>query len=171
MVAGLALRCRSRRDREPLTGSARMTMSQWLSNDAVQHAAKLVLATLLGGAIGLNRELHQKPAGFRTHAMVALGAALMTMIAVDVGAGRGLANVDAVSRVLQGIIAGIGFVGGGAILRKDTDPNVHGLTTAASIWVVAAVGSAAGLGLWPSAVVSVMLALAVLTVGSRIDRA
>ncbi|MEO8482471.1 MAG: MgtC/SapB family protein [Acidobacteriota bacterium] len=148
-----------------------MTMPAWWWNDAVQHVGKLVLATLLGGAIGLNRELHQKPAGFRTHAMVALGAALMTMVAVDLGARRGLNDVDAVSRVLQGIIAGIGFVGGGAILRRDSDPNVHGLTTAASIWVVAAMGSAAGLGLWLSAIVSVALALAVLTVGSRIDRA
>jgi putative Mg2+ transporter-C (MgtC) family protein len=148
-----------------------MTMPEWATNDGDQHASKLVLATLLGGAIGLNRELHQKPAGFRTHAMVALGAALMTMVAVDLGAGRGLASVDAVSRVLQGIIAGIGFVGGGAILRRESDPNVHGLTTAASIWVVAAVGAASGLGLWLSAIVSVALALAVLTVGSRIDRA
>ena len=148
-----------------------MTTPEWMTNDAVQHAARLVLATLLGGAIGLNRELHQKPAGFRTHAMVALGAALMTMVAVDLGGGRVPASVDAVSRVLQGIIAGIGFVGGGAILRRESDPNVHGLTTAASIWVVAAVGAASGLGLWLSAVVSVGLALAVLTAGSRIDRA
>lgn len=148
-----------------------MTMVQWMTNDGVQHAARLVLATVLGGAIGLNRELHQKPAGFRTHAMVALGAALMTMVAVDLGAGRVPASVDAVSRVLQGIIAGIGFVGGGAILRRESDPNVHGLTTAASIWVVAAVGAASGLGFWLSAVVSVGLALGVLTVGSRIDRA
>src|SRR5690349_9480564 len=99
MVAGLALRCRSRRDREPLTGSARMTMSEWLSNDAVQHAGRLVLATVLGGAIGVNRELHQKPAGFRTHAMVALGAALMTIVAVDLGGGlHGMGDVGAVSR-------------------------------------------------------------------------
>jgi putative Mg2+ transporter-C (MgtC) family protein len=148
-----------------------MTLPTWWSNDAVQHASRLALATLLGGAIGLNRELHQKPAGFRTHAMVALGAALMTMVAVDLGAGRGLTSPDAVSRVLQGIIAGIGFVGGGAILRRESDPNVHGLTTAASIWVVAAVGAAAGLGMWLSALASVVLALTVLTVGSRIDRA
>lgn len=147
-----------------------MTMPEWVASEAVQHAGKLALATVLGGTIGLNRELHQKPAGFRTHAMVALGAALMTMVAVDLGAARGVASVDAVSRVLQGIIAGIGFVGGGAILRRESDPSVHGLTTAASIWVVAAVGTAAGLGLWLSAVVSVALALAVLTIGSRIDR-
>ena len=76
-----------------------MTVPEWMSNDGVQHVGKLVLATLLGGAIGLNRELHQKPAGFRTHAMVALGAALMTMIAVDlsgqadrVGGGRSEAD-------------------------------------------------------------------------------
>ncbi len=148
-----------------------MTMSEWLSNDAVQHAGRLVLATVLGGAIGLNRELHQKPAGFRTHAMVALGSALMTIVAVDLSGGLdGMGDVGAVSRVLQGIIAGIGFVGGGAILRRDSDPSVHGLTTAASVWVVAAVGAAAGLGLMFSAVVSVALSLLVLTVGSRIDQ-
>jgi putative Mg2+ transporter-C (MgtC) family protein len=146
-------------------------MPDWVSADAVQHVSRLLLGTLLGGAIGLNRELHQKPAGFRTHAMVALGAALMTMVVADMGVGRGLGSIDAVSRVLQGIIAGIGFLGAGAILRRDSGPNVHGLTTAASIWVVAAVGAAAGLGLWLYAVASVVLALGVLTAGKRIDRA
>lgn len=132
--------------------------------------ARLALATVLGAAIGVNRELHQKPAGFRTHAMVSLGAALMTILALSLGGTGRAFDTAAVSRVLQGIVAGIGFVGGGAILRGDNAQGVHGLTTASSIWVVAAVGVAAGLGMWPAAVAAVALALLVLIVGGLIDR-
>ena len=136
----------------------------------VECLARLVFATVLGAAIGVNRELHQKPAGFRTHAMVALGAALMTIIALGLSKTPSSPDAEAVSRVVQGIIAGIGFVGGGAILRRDTDSNVHGLTTATSIWVVAAVGMAVGIGMWAAAVIAVGLALIVLTLGALIDR-
>jgi len=131
---------------------------------------RIMFATVLGAAVGINRELHQKPAGFRTHAMVALGSSLMVVIASGVREAAGTFDAAAVSRVLQGLIAGIGFVGGGAILRQDQAPNVHGLTTATSIWVVAAVGAAAGLGLWAAAAAAVAIALLVLSLGRLVDR-
>jgi putative Mg2+ transporter-C (MgtC) family protein len=132
---------------------------------------RLLLAAALGAAVGINRELQQKPAGFRTHAMVALGAALMSLVAVGLSRGHEPLDTSSISRVLQGIIAGIGFVGAGVILRRDDAQGVHGVTTATSIWVVAAIGMATGLGMWAPAVAAVVLALFVLTVGEVADRA
>jgi putative Mg2+ transporter-C (MgtC) family protein len=147
-------------------------MDPWLT-PATESILRLTFASALGAAIGINREMHRQPAGFRTHALVALGAALMTVVAIGLTPANAPADNAAVSRILQGIIAGIGFVGGGAILRRDDVANaagIHGLTTATSIWVVAAVGIAAGLGLWTPALATVALTLLVLTVGERIDR-
>jgi putative Mg2+ transporter-C (MgtC) family protein len=131
-------------------------------------ALRLMLAALLGASVGFDREIQGKPAGLRTHALVALGSALMTMMGMLLEGpdGRG----DAVSRVLQGVIAGIGFIGGGVILRRTDRAEVSGLTTAASIWVVAAVGIACGAGLWRTAVSGSVLVLAVLGLGDPIDR-
>lgn len=131
---------------------------------------RLTIASVLGGAIGLNRELQEKPAGLRTHALVSLGAALAMLIGLLLQTAYP-ADVSASSRVLQGIVAGIGFIGGGVILHRDDSKGVHGLTTAASIWVVAGVGSAAGAGMWRSATAAMLLALLVLTLGEPIDRA
>ena len=129
---------------------------------------RLAAGAALGGIIGINRELQRKPAGFRTHAMVSLGATLMTI------AGLGLMSSDtsSLSRILQGLVAGIGFVGGGAILRSQEHPDagVHGLTTASSIWVVAAIGITAGLGMWEASVTATAIALVLLTLGERVDR-
>ena len=93
---------------------------------------RLTAATLLGGVLGLDRELKSKPAGLRTHALVALGAALATLVTIEF-----LGDVDrgAITRTIQGIIAGVGFLGGGAILRAKDRDEVTGLTTAASIWL------------------------------------
>src|SRR4051812_2291680 len=101
---------------------------------------RLSVATLVGCAIGLNRELYGKPAGMRTHALVALGAALMTVSSLDL-AGKDSA---AVLRTVQGIMAGIGFLGGGVILRDESNHSVHGPTTPPPIWGVAAPGIAFG---------------------------
>jgi len=131
---------------------------------------RLFLATLLGAAIGLNREMVQKPAGLRTHALVSLGAALATLAGLFL-AGPPFGDVTAPSRIVQGIVAGIGFIGGGVILHRRDAGEVHGLTTAASIWIVSATGVAVGAGLWRSAMAAVVLALVVLTVGGPIDRA
>lgn len=130
---------------------------------------RLALATLLGAAIGLNRELSLKPAGLRTHALVSLGAALVTITGLVLIQPTG--DLSAPSRVVQGIVAGIGFIGGGVILHGRRDRTVRGLTTAATIWIVSAAGIAVGAGLWRSAVIAVGMALIVLTLGRPIDRA
>jgi putative Mg2+ transporter-C (MgtC) family protein len=133
-------------------------------------ALRLAAALLLGAAVGVNRELMQKPAGLRTHALVALGAALLTLGGLAMGPNGSGEQIAAVSRVLQGIIAGVGFIGGGAILRSDDPRGVHGVTTAASIWLVASVGMAVGLGLWRTALFATGLTLLVLIFGDAVDR-
>src|SRR5687768_3144090 len=127
---------------------------------------RLGLATLLGAAIGINREWQGKPAGLRTHALVALGGALFTLI------GLLLAPDDpsATGRILQGITAGIGFVGAGVILRRPDIQDVQGLTTAAAIWLVSALGAAVGAGLWRTSLIALVLGLFVLIAGEAIDR-
>jgi putative Mg2+ transporter-C (MgtC) family protein len=132
---------------------------------------RLILATALGAAVGVNRELRLKPAGLRTHTLVALGAALFTMIGLTLTNVNGTYDPSATSRVLQGIIVGVGFIGGGVILRRDDLRGVYGLSTAASIWIVAATGVAAGCGLWRAATATVLLVLLVLVLGAPIDRA
>src|SRR4051794_6609053 len=131
---------------------------------------RLALATGLGAAVGVNRELRLKPAGLRTHTLVALGAALFAIIALMM---TPVATMDytAASRIVQGIVAGVGFIGGGVILRRDDEKGVHGLSTAASIWVVSAIGVAAGFGLWRAAVTAVVLAVSILSLGRPLDRA
>jgi putative Mg2+ transporter-C (MgtC) family protein len=131
---------------------------------------RLLAATGIGGAIGLNRELTHKPAGLRTHALVAIGSALMTVTALQLGVGADQTRADAASRVIQGVIAGIGFLGGGVILHTE-GRNVRGLTTAATIWVAAALGISCGLGQWRVAGVAVAISLLVLEIGRRIESA
>ncbi|HMC20442.1 MAG TPA: MgtC/SapB family protein, partial [Thermoanaerobaculia bacterium] len=105
---------------------------------ATEIAMRLVVATFIGSGVGLDRELRHKPAGLKTHALVALGAALVTVVTASL---TDLLHPDsaAMSRAIQGIIAGVGFLGGGAILKSDGEI-VQGLTTAASIWLVASLG-------------------------------
>ncbi len=138
--------------------------------DLVDLLIRLAVATALGAAVGLDREIHEKPAGFRTHAMVSLGAALMTIVGLGFRVEGTPVDGVSVSRVLQGIIAGIGFIGGGAILRREDAQVVEGLTTASTIWVVAGVGIAAGLGMWPTAVATVGFALVLLVIGGPVER-
>jgi putative Mg2+ transporter-C (MgtC) family protein len=128
---------------------------------------RLLAATAIGGAIGLNRELTRKPAGLRTHALVALGAALVTVTVLQVGVAQGATHSEAASRVIQGVIAGIGFLGGGVILHSER--SVHGLTTAATIWVAAALGVSCGIGQWRVASVASAIALVVLVVGRGVE--
>ena len=118
---------------------------------------RLLLAALLGGLLGIEREHKGKAAGVRTHMLVAMGAALFVLVAQQAG-------IEAAdnSRVLQGIIAGVGFRGAGTILKGDAESQVKGLTTAAGIWLTAAIGVAAGLGREATAVLSTVLALVVL---------
>ena len=130
---------------------------------------RLLAATGIGGMIGLNRELTRKPAGLRTHALVALGSALAAVSAMRLGGPPGgTEQSDAVSRVIQGVIAGIGFLGGGVILHRE-GRNVQGLTTAATIWVAAALGISCAVGQWRVALSAVLIALVVLVVGRGIE--
>ena len=120
---------------------------------------RLGMAALLGGVLGWEREHAGKAAGVRTHMLVSMGAALFVLASEQ----SGIVAADN-SRVLQGIIAGVGFLGAGTILKGDAEGQVRGLTTAAGIWLTAAIGVAAGLGLESTAVLSTVLALVVLWV-------
>lgn len=137
--------------------------------DTLALASRLAIAMLLGAALGLNREMSLKPAGLRTHALVSLGTALITITGLQLGTSTG--DPAAAARIIQGLVAGIGFIGGGVILHRPDVHTVRGLTTAASIWIAAAIGVAVGTGLWKAAVVTVALSLMVLTVGRTIDNA
>ena len=131
-------------------------------------ALRMVAAVVLGGAIGFNRDIHGKPTGIRAHALVSLGAAIL-MVAGS-GPHIGGAYPDAMSRVIQGIIAGIGFLGAGVILRGASGLQVYHLVTASSLWVTTAIGVLAGLGAYLFAVIATVLVLLVLSIGLRLDR-
>jgi putative Mg2+ transporter-C (MgtC) family protein len=123
--------------------------------DASQMASltvRLVIAMVLGAVIGLQRERTGKPAGLRTHILVCLGATLLIVAPSEFGM-----DSDGLSRVIQGLVTGIGFIGGGAILKLEEKREVEGLTTAAGIWMTAAIGLAVGLGRLGLAVISTML--------------
>jgi putative Mg2+ transporter-C (MgtC) family protein len=135
--------------------------------DLLHLAWRLALAVLLGAAVGVNRELRQKPAGLRTHALVSLSTALLTIIGIGMSGPVG--DTATVGRIVQGLLAGIGFIGGGVILHRNDTRGVHGLTTAAGVWLVAAVGIAVGAGLWEAGAIAIGLALAVLAIGGPID--
>ena len=135
--------------------------------DVASVTVRLLVAVLAGGAIGINRELQHKPAGLRTHALVALGAA--TVIVVTQGM-QLTPDANATSRVIQGIITGIGFLGAGVILHPSGQSSVRGLTTAATIWIAAGLGTACGTGLWPVAAVATILAVFVLLAGQWFER-
>ena len=106
----------------------------------------------------------------RTHALVALGTALVTLTGMVLAGQDGEFDSNSVSRVIQGITAGIGFLGGGTILKSDSGEQISGLTTAASLWVVACLGIACGVGLWLMAIVALGLALLVLIAGEAVER-
>jgi putative Mg2+ transporter-C (MgtC) family protein len=124
---------------------------------------RLLLAAVLGGALGYEREKRGKAAGLRTHMLVAMGAALFVLVPQQGGM-----QIDDMSRVIQGIVTGVGFLGAGAIIKGNSEQNVQGLTTAAGVWLTAAIGIACGLGREVTAVLSTVLALVVLTALPRI---
>ncbi|MDQ3060442.1 MAG: MgtC/SapB family protein [Pseudomonadota bacterium] len=126
---------------------------------------RLILAALLGGLLGIEREQKGKAAGVRTHMLVAMGAALFVLLAQQTG----MPSAD-LSRVMQGVIAGIGFLGAGTILKDSDEDKVKGLTTAAGIWLTAAIGVAAGMGREATAVLSTLLALGIFSLMPRLIR-
>ncbi len=137
----------------------------WPSADELARIViRLSVALAVGALAGINREHMHKPAGFRTHVLVALGAAVFALG----GQMAGMSVAD-VSRIIQGIAVGVGFIGAGAILKTQADPHVHGLTTAASIWVTAAAGVAAGVGRLGVAVIAGLLVWFTLSVLRRFE--
>lgn len=126
---------------------------------------RLLTAMLLGALIGYERERSDSAAGLRTHMLVALGSALFVLAPLQAG----IDPAD-LSRVLQGIISGIGFLGAGAVLKLKEDGVIKGLTTAASIWATAAIGITVGLGLQATAVVSTVLVLVILYALFRVSK-
>jgi putative Mg2+ transporter-C (MgtC) family protein len=125
-------------------------------------ALRLGAATLVGAVLGLNRDLHGKPTGVRTLGLVCLGAAL-AVLSVKEGA-------DA-SRIIQGIMTGVGFLGAGVIVRNSKGQHVHGLTTAACVWVTACIGAACAVTKWQIVVVGAFLVLVILVFGGPFEKA
>lgn len=134
----------------------RLTRTTWRMGEAL----------VLGAAIGWDRERRDAEAGLRTHMLVALGAALFVLIPLEAGM-----NDEQLSRAVQGLVSGIGFLGAGAVLKDQEEGRIHGLTTAASIWATAAVGLAAGMGLTGMAVLATVFILLVLVWLRRLGRA
>lgn len=124
---------------------------------ATRVVLRLFLAALLGGLLGFEREQHGKAAGVRTHMLVALGAALFVLVPQMAGAEH-----DAMSRVIQGLTAGIGFLCAGTILKRDRMDEVKGLTTAAGLWSTTAIGVTIGLGYEATALLAALVVLAIL---------
>lgn len=118
---------------------------------------RVIAAVLLGGIVGIEREKARKPAGLRTHILVSLGTAVVVLACS--GSGMDMAGL---SRVIQGIVTGIGFIGAGSILKLDEERDIRGLTTAAGLWLTAAIGVACGLGSIGIAIIGAVLALIVL---------
>ena len=131
----------------------------------VRVTVRLLAALFIGTAIGLQRELTHKPAGLRTHMLVGLGTALFIVSAAESGM-----HLDSLSRIVQGLATGIGFLGGGAILKLTNEREIHGLTTAAGIWMTAAASAAAGLGQITVALIGTLFGLLVLIVFHRLEK-
>lgn len=125
---------------------------------------RLLAALVLGGLVGIQRERSHKPAGLRTHMLVCLGTASFVLACSASGFGS-----DAMSRVIQGIVTGIGFIGAGSILKLDQQHEIKGLTSAAGIWMTAAIGVTVGLGAVGLAVLSTLLALIILAVATKFE--
>jgi putative Mg2+ transporter-C (MgtC) family protein len=137
--------------------------------------ARLGTAVIAGGILGVDRELRHKPAGIRLHALVALGAAIVTVIGVQLASAGPTMDASTVTRVVQGTVTAVGFLGGGVIVRDGGGSGeagaVRGLTTAASIWLSACLGIAAGAGLWPVLMGGVLFTVVILVGGARLGRA
>ena len=133
-----------------------------------QHLLRVVIrllaAMILGGIIGIQRERSGKAAGFRTHMMVCLGTAVFVITCSSVGM-----EFDAMSRVIQGLVTGIGFIGAGTILKLEGEEEIIGLTTAAGIWMTAAIGITVGLGAVGVGLMSTALALVILALAQPIE--
>ena len=134
--------------------------------DLADIIGRLAAASVIGGVIGINRNLHGKPTGLRTLALVGLGAATMVLVATESSSDPG-----SVSRVLQGLLTGIGFLGAGVILHDAGQQKVLGLTTAATIWVTACLGAACGIGAWRIVIAAASIVAVLLILGGPLEKA
>jgi putative Mg2+ transporter-C (MgtC) family protein len=125
---------------------------------------RVFAAVLLGAVVGIERERAGKPAGLRTHMLVSLGTAVVVIACQDAGM-----SLDGLSRVIQGIVTGIGFIGAGTILKLNEQREIQGLTTAAGLWMTAAIGVAVGLGILGVAVIGTLVTVLVLVLEHFID--
>ena len=150
----------------PPTNSVFISSDDWLG-----LTFRLTLALLIGGVIGWNRQAAGKPAGLRTHMLVSLGAAIFVLLPLLASTSE---SVDTVSRAIQGVATGVGFLGAGEILhgseRESTKLSVKGMTSAATIWVTAALGMVAGCGFWQLILLSPMMTLLIVSVAKKIER-
>lgn len=128
---------------------------------------RLMTALLVGGAIGINRQRTGRPAGLRTFMIVSLGAAMFVMIPLQAEGDINYSSSNALSRTIQGVATGVGFLGAGMILQqtpeKSSRAEIKGLTSAATIWLAAGLGAAAGCGLWRMSLIGTLFALVVLS--------
>ncbi len=131
---------------------------------AARLVACLIEAALLGALVGWERTAAHKAAGLRTHMLLCVGAAFFALVPVQAGM-----DPAAVSRVLQGLVAGIGFLGAGSVLKREGEGRIIGLTTAAGLWLTAAVGVAVGLGQGVSAAVAAVAAFVILRIVGRLE--
>jgi putative Mg2+ transporter-C (MgtC) family protein len=139
-------------------------MAQWDTYETV--AIRLGLALIVGAILGLNRWLHHKSAGIRTHALVSIGSATAVLLISDFVQG----DAQSVSRVLQGLITGLGFLGAGVIIREQHSRKIMGLTTAASIWSCALIGASFGAGQFVVGGISLGAILLILALGGPMER-
>lgn len=134
----------------------------------IEIALRLGAATIAAGAVGLNRDLHGKPIGVRTLGLVGLSTAAVVIL-TDAGIARPDVS-DATSRVIQGILTGIGFLGAGVIVHRGTHKQIHGLTSAACVWFTACIGIICGAGRWPVVLIAGAFAILLLSLGRPIER-
>ena len=135
------------------------------AREITQLVVRLLVAAFMGAILGLERERQGKPAGIRTHMLVCASSALIVLVSLQSGM-----RDEELSRVIQGLLAGVGFVCAGAILKLEQEEKVHGLTTAAGVWMTAAIGIAAGLGREMTAFLSTMIVLVILWLEGPLQR-
>jgi putative Mg2+ transporter-C (MgtC) family protein len=151
----------------PPTNSVFISPNDWLG-----LTYRLGLALLVGGVVGWNRQAAGKPAGLRTHMLVSLGAALFVLLPLLSSSST---SVDSLSRAIQGVATGVGFLGAGEILQRSSDQTPHkasvkGLTSAATLWLTAALGMVAGCGFWQLSLITTVMTLFILSVAKTLER-
>jgi putative Mg2+ transporter-C (MgtC) family protein len=144
-----------------------VTLAEMITDDHMEMLLRLMAAMLAGMAIGLNRDLHDKPIGTRTLGLVSLGSAMVMLVGSSYGDLH--FQQDAASRVIQGILTGLGFLGAGVIMREEDKLEVHGLTTAATVIIAASFGITAGLGAWFLTFAGAVMALTLLVFGKALE--